>query len=1038
MTISVLSNAALSVVWSPEKHDPDWKVEYLLKLQENCRASDNRIGKWLCGERSLRSFPVKEMRALEDQLESPTLRNTLREVSSRARRFNPKLPLARIAIEIRRPPNPINPDLYNAENLAASREVVDALDRAIRLDLEQLTSSERVGVLLLSASYYGALMDIPQLSALSQLDPRHFIWISEIPEVRLSLSIRGQPEAEVRQWFPDPLTLALLARCAPDLTELRTYLAQHDGKLRCIQKALSAARMCPDAQPASLERLFELLRIQRQTQLPQLLMNYAARSNYVTHSVLPETWQHLHGYVGLPGDGGPQRKRKKLRGRTDERESPEWLTALCRKVRKKQIVALESEALPKTLELLVGDWASFLLHGRSFYGNPLQPKTVANYVRDVGIGLDNLLSVETILDIPPDALEEFYELMLEAQPTAPMRRNLAKGLLEFHGYLQKRFAYPPISPYAALGIGKTPQFVDAQIINEEQYHLALRDLAAGPLSQRSPRLAMVAQAMVIFGFRLGLRRNEALKLLRRDLQLPTLPDGRAAAVRKRHPSLKPLSAERLVALELPVSLHIRPHAQRALKTRNSTRTLPLHVLLEAEELRLIERIARWRDDEEAKDAYSEFLFCIPELQTRWVSESTLIPAIHAALRRVTGCSDMHYHHLRHSAATWLTFKLTTAALGFTEEARLLFGAHSQTMARMLDGERLNRAFFHSRESATRRVIHIVSAVLGHASPKTSLLHYVHCMPWLSALCWQWNPAFWPPGHVIAKAAQVSLPNKPENLSVPGLPAEIRHMRRIVGRMRAYSRSYRRKVKSPGSQLHKGDEGWALTRMNAISSMLAYQAYAETSGQSVNMEWVEFAETDRFAMLERARYISNLGRHRLQGPTTYDSHRRVELVPRPPKHGGLAGVAVYADRLYNLLSGRYKTKASRVLDDFVERCWASDTTLRFYSGEDEQSAREYFWLLSELGIPTVDTECVIYDERRPRQTKSLWRLALGKPRLKFQQQVPENRLVENKHLGIRVMLRLPGVELAVQEQNHHSGAALRYLFLMASIDWHFRS
>jgi hypothetical protein len=150
------------------------------------------------------------------------------------------------------------------------------------------------------------------------------------------------------------------------------------------------------------------------------------------------------------------------------------------------------------------------------------------------------------------------------------------------------------------------------------------------------------------------------------------------------------------------------------------------------------------------------------------------------------------------------------------------------------------------------------------------------------------------------------------------------------------------------------------------------------------------------------------------------------------------IAIYANRLYRLLSSRYKAKASRVLDDFVERCWSSDTTLRFYTGKDEQSIREYIWLLSELGIPLVDTEFNIYDERTPRQTRKLWRAVLGKPRLKFIEQIPENRNTQNRHLGIRVILRLPGAELTAQEQNHHSGAALRYLMLMASIDWHFRA
>lgn len=1037
MNSSRLSDEMLSFVWSPDKHDPEWKNGYLLTLRERCNNSGNIIGEWLCGKRSLRSFPIKEMQNLGNQLEDTTLRNTLLEVTRRAQRFNLSLPLAPIAIETQRRPNPINPDLYNSENLSASQDMVDSIERAIRRDLEQLTPHARIGLLLLSAAYYGALMDIPQLNALTQLDPGQAIWMSGIPEFRLRLSIRGQPEAENRQWFADPVTLSLLSRCAADLAENRSYLNRKDGKLKCIQAALATGKISPDNQPASLERVFELLRIERQTKLPQLLINYATRSNFVSHSVLSDSWQHLNGNAPVPRSEEKQ-KQKKHRFRSPQQNIPEWLTVLCRRLRKQQISGVENVPRPQTLEALITGWGAYLLHGRSFYGNTLQAKTVANYVRGVGVGLDNLLFADSVLDVSPDALEELYELMLEAQPTSSMRRNLAKGLLEFHSYLQTTFSYPPISPYSVLGIGKMPQFVDAQILNEEQYQLVLRDLATGPLSQRSPRLAVVAQAMVIFGFRLGLRRNEALKLLRRDLQLRSLPDARAAAVKRRHQNLKRLSPDQLTALELPIHLHIRPHAQRALKTRNSTRTLPVHVWLEPGELQLIERLARIRDDEELKSPYSEFLFCIPEFQTRWVSESALMPAIHDALRRVTGCSDMHYHHLRHSAATWLTFKLAASAFGVSQETGLLFGEHPRTMKWLLDTERLNREFLHSQEAATRRVIHITSAVLGHASPKTSLLHYIHCMPWLLALYWQWNPRFLPPGHVIAKIACVSLPNKPDDLPAPGLPAEIRHMQRIIGRLKVYRRCNKVKVRRPLISPQKNEGGWTLTRLNEVSSMLAYEAYSESSGQSVNMDWVTFTEADRLAMLERARYISHLGKHRLQSPVTSDSDHRIELVPRPPKHGRVAGIAAYADRLYGLLSSRHKAKASRVLDDFVERCWSSETTLRFYSGRDDKSAREYLWLLSELGIPSVDTEFIIYDMRTPKQTKSRWRTVLGKPRLKFIEQVPENRSTQNSHLGIRVKMRLPGVELAAQEQNHHSGAALRYLMLMASIDWHFRA
>ena len=226
------------------------------------------------------------MQNLENQLESSTLRNTLLDVTRRAQRFNPSLPLARIAIETQRRPNPINPDLYNSENLSASQDLVDSMGRAIRRDLDELTPHARIGLLLLSAAYYGALMDIPQLNALTQLDPGQVIWISGIPEFRLQLSIRGKPDAENRQWFPDPITLSLVAlRCR--FNREPVLLGSKGRKLKC-QAALATGKVCPDNQPASLERMFELLRIKRQTQLPQLSINYATRSNFVSHSVLSD------------------------------------------------------------------------------------------------------------------------------------------------------------------------------------------------------------------------------------------------------------------------------------------------------------------------------------------------------------------------------------------------------------------------------------------------------------------------------------------------------------------------------------------------------------------------------------------------------------------------------------------------------------------------------------------------------------------------------------------------------------------------------
>ena len=146
------------------------------------------------------------------------------------------------------------------------------------------------------------------------------------------------------------------------------------------------------------------------------------------------------------------------------------------------------------------------------------------------------------------------------------------------------------------------------------------------------------------------------------------------------------------------------------------------------------------------------------------------------------------------------------------------------------------------------------------------------------------------------------------------------------------------------------------------------------------------------------------------------------------------MAEYAQRLYELLEGPDSARSQRVIDDFVERCWKTETTLRFLRGRDEEHALDYLWLLSAIGIPARSIELIVYDTNKPKITKSYWRQQLGNIRLRFSQHAPENNDEANLHLGIRAKLEVK--DLA--KQNHHSGSALRYLFLMASIDWHFRA
>lgn len=158
----------------------------------------------------------------------------------------------------------------------------------------------------------------------------------------------------------------------------------------------------------------------------------------------------------------------------------------------------------------------------------------------------------------PDALESVYEAALEAQVTDGKRRTLAKAVHEFHAFLERRYYYPPISPYSVLGIGRDVASVDARILSEDQYQAVLRTLNTCGLELRTPRLVTVSKLFLILGFRLGLRRNEALKLRLGDLHLPELSSEASERIRRRHPNMRRLSGQELADLDLPIGCpHLR-------------------------------------------------------------------------------------------------------------------------------------------------------------------------------------------------------------------------------------------------------------------------------------------------------------------------------------------------------------------------------------------------------------------------------------------------------------------------------------------------
>ncbi|MGV8863203.1 MAG: hypothetical protein ACOH2T_18810 [Pseudomonas sp.] len=1040
MSSNRLSEQQVEYLWSPEVYEPQWKSEVRDRLKLVIGDAFFPLAKWLLGKSTIREVRVEHVRELEQQLgKDHALRNMLRSITQRLKGQIPKFPLARIAIEVQRAANPINPDIYTAQRLQRSSQLLKSLQQGLK-NVDVLEQEERIGLVLMSAAYGGGLMDIAQLRALVEITPERIEWIGGVPEIRLPLSIRGNAQAEYRQWFPDPATLALLIRCSDDLQDMNVRLKRSGTMLKCARAFLLKVGTAERDLPASLMDLLNPLRMQMQLRLPQLLANFAARQGFLSQSLRPSSWGEMFGCPSLEDPAGTYGDRLNRDEDGKEKEdAPDWLLELCRQIRAGELVERPSET--PEFEGIIREWVEYMVSGSSAYGHAFERSSIARYVRLLGALLTSQLDGVSIFDVETDALENVYESVLEAQDKDGKRRTLAKAIHEFHTFLQRRYSYPPISPYALLGIGKGVALVDARILCEEQFHLVLQALGTCGLELRTPRLVTAARLFLILGFRLGLRRNEALKLRLRDLYAPVLPADEHHRIQARHPNRRRLSSDEIAGLALPVDLLVRPHAQRGLKTQNATRRLPLHVLLEPDELQLLLDWYRERQEEEAASPTSEYLFCIPQLRTRWISESYLLPALHGCMRAITGCEFAHYHHLRHSCATWLMLKLMSTVSGTSSE--IIFRELPRTTCWLKDDRRLRSALLSDKSGPTRRIVHIVSAILGHGSPKTTLLHYVHSLPQIMAMVWQWNPRNWLfSAHNVAAIAEVSQPTM-KTKSGDSISVESLSLLDIISRVRPL-KDRRRRNRVSRCQLNSVEKHWAIVRIRAVESMLAYASYAEQTGREVNLDWVEFSEEDRALMLGRARYIRDMqhcsiisgpkSRHRLQSTLHANDLSYTSLLPSPPKHGGRDAVAKYAQRLYELLEGPNSERVQRVIDDFTERCWTTETTLRFYRDRDEGHALDYLWLLTAIGIPARYIELIIYDTSKPKATKCYWRQRLGNIRRPISQHVPENPDVENLHLGVRATLEVTDEEV---RRNHHSGAALRYLILMASIDWHFR-
>jgi integrase len=188
-------------------------------------------------------------------------------------------------------------------------------------------------------------------------------------------------------------------------------------------------------------------------------------------------------------------------------------------------------------------------------GDKFAVPTAKAYVFSAAKRLGGIMGSEDVSGFGPEEWGGLYEELLDDAGSAGMRRKIVRMLREFQAYLEIEHGVDTPDAEELFGRydGLVP--VDANVITPDEF-TRIRNRMESDFGDRAHgELKLVGWLVVTLAYRCGLRRMEVLKLELAD-----------------------------VCIKPPAELLVRPTEARRLKTKNSTRKIPLYALLESEEL----------------------------------------------------------------------------------------------------------------------------------------------------------------------------------------------------------------------------------------------------------------------------------------------------------------------------------------------------------------------------------------------------------------------------------------------------------------------
>lgn len=581
-----------------------------------------------------------------------------------------------------------------------------------------LESTNLYDAFLLSAILNGGVLSFERVVGLLTLRADTVQVMNGTLWATLALPVAGSAKASRSvRWYPDVLTSTLLIRCLNEgcvPSGVSTLLERKEVWAR-LQAAGVHLQLCP--WDDGLNDLLRAARVSTALNVPGFVAAFLA-DDLESHS-LPEAVIRRIGGWELPAAKATSDDAQRPVGDTsvpirldvsfqpDLPRKSQMLVArnVCKLLgnkrgaieRLKEVLKENEGGLWPITHALIS-WTIWRLEPGCPSGG-IKASSAETYFRTLALHLIYEAEDLDLLDLEVDDFETLYERAAERVDTEARRAYFWGRLRDFHDFLF-RCGAPDVDLRELDGWVSTGAIrVSANLVTENEFQRfkaslnAETDRDAGTLVSLAGMLA----------YRTGLRRRETQMLRIQDI----------------HPGPEPF-------------LLIRPSRLASLKTNASKRRIPLRPLMPSNELEALMALRARRIDQIGGEA--GLLFADPSAPWTPLPYARLIDPVTALFAVITGQASLafRFHHLRHSFANWIFI----AFLAMDEPELLarrlpLLDSHLLTTERL---QLLRECFFPLGAGAEgfpeRRHLYQVAALMGHLSPTTTCLSYLHLIDWL--------------------------------------------------------------------------------------------------------------------------------------------------------------------------------------------------------------------------------------------------------------------------------------------------------------------